>query len=158
MDEKRALVEVFWQEVVAALPPGKPAPAMAASWSFGDNPRLADELLALVLAGVKTASCGALWEFEAAGEPLPKVGDLSVVLDGAGQPRCVVETVDVVFQRYDEVGPDFAFEEGEGDRSLDFWRAAHKRYFSRTLPPIGREFSEEMPLVCERFRLRYPVG
>jgi uncharacterized protein YhfF len=158
MDEKQALVEAFWQRYLTTLPAEARQPLLASSWSFGDSPRLADELLALVLAGVKTATCGALWEFEAAGEPLPKEGDLSVVLDGAGQPRCIVETMEVVLQPYSEVGPDFAAAEGEGDRSLEYWRAAHKRYFSRTLPAIGREFSEDMPLVCERFRMRFPLA
>lgn len=155
MDDKQARVEAFWQEYLATLPAGMSKPPMASAWSFGDNPRLADELLELVRVGIKTATCGALWEFEAAAEPQPKPGDLNVVLDGAGNPRCIVETLDVVVQPYSQVGPDLATEEGEGDRSLDFWRAAHKRYFTRTLPAIGRAFSEDMPLVCERFRLIY---
>ena len=54
-----------------------------------------------------------------------------------------------------EVDADFAREEGEGDLSLNDWREAHKNYFSRILPKIGKEFSEEMPLVCEYIRLIY---
>lgn len=50
----------------------------------------------------------------------------------------------------------FAAAEGEGDRSLAYWRAAHWRYFSRTLLTISRAPAEDMPLVCERFRLLYP--
>jgi uncharacterized protein YhfF len=34
-------------------------------------------------------------------------------------------------------------------------RKAHKNYFSRVLLKIGKEFSEDMPLVCERFRIIY---
>ena len=44
---------------------------------------------------------------------------------------------------------------GEGDLSLAYWREAHKNFFSRVLPKIGKQFSEEMPLICERFRLIY---
>jgi trigger factor len=54
-----------------------------------------------------------------------------------------------------EVDAEFAREEGEGDLSLRYWREAHRNFFSRLLPKIGKEFSEEMPLVCERFRLIY---
>jgi hypothetical protein len=32
---------------------------------------------------------------------------------------------------------------------------AHWRFFSRTLPKIGKEPTEDMPLECERFRLIY---
>jgi uncharacterized protein YhfF len=51
------------------------------------------------------------------------------------------------------VDAGFARDEGEGNLSLNYWREAHRTFFSRTLPKIDKEFSEEMPLVCERFRL-----
>lgn len=76
-------------------------------------------------------------------------------MDGRGEPFCIVETVDVFVRNYNEVDADFAREEGEGDLSLGYWQEAHRRFFSRSLPKIGRQFSEEMPLVCERFRLIY---
>ncbi len=148
--------EQFWHAWLATLPPD--APARNASYvvePFGDNPALADELVALVLAGIKTATCSALWEWEAEGNTPPTPGLLWVVLDGGGEPRCIVETVEVTHRRYDEVDADFAAAEGEGDRSLDYWREAHRRFFTRTLPAIGKEFVADMPLVCERFRVVY---
>ncbi len=54
-----------------------------------------------------------------------------------------------------EVDASFARDEGEGDLSLAYWRAAHERYFTRALPRIGRSFAPDMPLVCERFRVIY---
>jgi uncharacterized protein YhfF len=53
------------------------------------------------------------------------------------------------------VDEEFARAEGEGDLSLAYWRRTHKHFFSRSLPAIDREFSEDMPLVCERFRVIY---
>jgi uncharacterized protein YhfF len=122
---------------------------------FGDSPELADDLLTLVLSGVKTATCSSVWEWEAEGEEIPKVGMLSLILDGANNPKCIIETTEITIRKYNEVDEMFASEEGEGDRSLEYWREAHKGYFSRVLPKIGREFSEDMPLVCERFRVVY---
>jgi len=122
---------------------------------WGDSPRLADELGTLILNGVKTATCSALWEYEAEDEPLPRVGTKTVVLDGNGDPLCIVETTEVKVRPYDEVDAQFAFEEGEGDRSLEYWQDAHWRYFSRTLPGICREPISDMQLVCERFRVIY---
>jgi uncharacterized protein YhfF len=113
------------------------------SFAFGDSPRLADELLELVVKGVKTATCSTQ------DEPNTSTpGERWVVLDGSGVPRCVIETVEVSYRRYKEVDAAFAREEGEGDRSLEYWREAHRRYFGR----LGR-FSEDMMLMCERFRL-----
>jgi len=116
---------------------------------------MADELGALIAQGIKTATCSSLWEWEAEGNPIPQAGLITIVLDGRGEPLCIVETVEVAIHRYNEVDADFARDEGEGDLSLSYWRKAHRNFFSRTLPKIGKEFSEEMPLVCERFRMIY---
>jgi len=80
---------------------------------------------------------------------------ITIALDGRGEPLCIVESVEVTIRNYNEVDSDFAHNEGEGDLSLHYWREAHKNYFSRVLPKTGKEFSEEMPLVCERFKLIY---
>jgi len=58
-------------------------------------------------------------------------------------------------RKYNEVDTDFARAEGEGDLSLEYWREAHKNFFSRTLSKISKEFSVKMPLVCERFHMIY---
>jgi uncharacterized protein YhfF len=116
---------------------------------------MADELGALIVQGIKTATCSALWEWEAEGNPRPQKGLITIALDGRGEPLCIVESVEVTIRKYNEVDSNFARDEGEGDFSLNYWREAHKDYFSRLLPKIGKEFSEEMPLVCERFKLIY---
>jgi len=154
MDDNR--IEVYWQGYLATLPADSPIhdeEYMAEGW--GDSPRLADELGALIVAGTKTATCSALWEYETESEPVPEAGGKTIVLDGNGDPLCIVETTEVEVRSYGEVDAQFAYEEGEGDRSLEYWRDAHWRFFSRTLPEIGREPSMDMPLVCERFRVIY---
>ncbi len=117
----------------------------AVQFSFGDSPELADELLALVLSGRKTATCGALRDIEA-GEPMPVVGRRDVVLDGRGEPACVLETIEVTQCRFDDVSENFAVAEGEGP--YDEWRAGHIDFFTR-----NGGWSSDMMLVCERFRL-----
>jgi len=119
----------------------------AVSFSFGDSPALADELLALVLTGKKTATCGALRDFGGE-EPVPQVGRRDIVLDGQGRPAAIIETVSIEMKRFDEVDADFAAKEGEGDLSYEYWRSAHEAYFVR-----NGGFSPDMILVCERFRL-----
>jgi uncharacterized protein YhfF len=112
-------------------------------FSFGDSPELADELAELVLAGKKRATC---W---AAGEgPKTHVGKRWVVLDGRGVAIAVIETIELTQRRFDEADAAFAFEEGEGDRTLASWRRAHRNYFGRQ-----GTFAPDMPVYCERFRL-----
>jgi uncharacterized protein YhfF len=113
------------------------------AFAFGDSPELADKLLELVVKGIKTATCST------EDEPNTSVpGERWIVLDGRGGPRCVIESTEVTYRRFDQIDAGFAYDEGEGDRSLTDWRRAHRAYFGR----LGR-FSEEMMLMCERFRL-----
>lgn len=146
-------IKTYWEAFLAAHPEHRGKPYIAEP--FGDNPALADELGSLVLSGVKSATCSAVWNYEAEGEPFPQVGMLWLVLDGRNEPMCVVETIEVTFRKYNEVDADFARDEGEDDRTLESWRAGHKRFFTRTLATIGRNFSEDMPLICERFQVIY---
>lgn len=71
------------------------------------------------------------------------------------KPLCVIETIEVETEPFGEVGEEFAFDEGEDDRSLTRWREEHWRYFSRTLLRIDREPDGRMPVVCERFEVVY---
>jgi len=152
----KAEIETYWKKFLDSLPPDSPYHSktyIAEGW--GDSPEMADELGSLIARGTKTGTCSAVWEWEAEGNPIPEKGLITVVLDGKDQPLCIVETTEIVIRNYNEVDADFARSEGEGDLSLDYWRKVHKNFFTRTLGEIGREFSEDMPLVCERFKLIY---
>lgn len=124
------------------------------AWSFGGTPEQADELLALVLNGTKTATASSKWDHDAEDEPLPEVGSLSILLDGAGHPRALVRTTSVEVVPLDQVDPEHAFLEGEGDRSLEQWREVHRRFFAETASH-GHGVSDYMPVVLERFELLY---
>jgi uncharacterized protein YhfF len=113
------------------------------TFSFGDSRELADELAALVLDGKKTATC---WPVSQGG--LTTLCKRMVMLDGAGRPRAVLETVELTNRRFGEVDAALAYDEGEGDRTLEWWCYAHRNYFGRR-----GEFSEDMTLCCERFKL-----
>lgn len=144
----------YLQQYLDTLPadaPQRRAPVLAEG--FGDSPALADELGGLIVAGTKTATCGSLWGYEAEGAPLPEVGLLTIVLAGNGEPLCIIETVGTEIRAFDQVDAAFAYEEGEDDRSLESWRRAHWKFFTRTLQQYGLAPSEDMPLVCERFRV-----
>ena len=116
---------------------------------FGDGPELADELLALILEGKKTATCWSVAE----GLKGSEVGKRGVAEDGAGRPRAVLETIELTQRRFDAVDAQFAFEEGEDDRTLESWAREHERYFTR-----NGGYAPDMLLWCERFRLIEILG
>ncbi|ROS73526.1 ASCH domain-containing protein [Cellulomonas sp. PhB143] len=125
------------------------------AWSFGDDAETADALLEAVLRREKTATSSSLWEYEDTGEDLPEEKALAIVLDASGEPRALIRTESVDVVPFDEVGEEFAAAEGEGDRSLESWRTEHETFFRRSLA-AGREFSPQMPVVCERFSVLFP--
>ncbi|MCM1011864.1 MULTISPECIES: ASCH domain-containing protein [unclassified Brevibacterium] len=148
MDDTR--LADFWAAARAAEP--TLPPAVPAAWAFGATPAQADDLLALVLAGVKTATASALDDYDVDGDPLPRAGDANIVLDGRDRPRAVIVTSAVEILPFAEVTAEHAWAEGEGDRSLAHWRAEHEEFW-RAVHPSG--FRPDMPVVCERFRLVY---
>lgn len=123
------------------------------AFHFADTEPLANDLADLVLAGTKRATAGALWCYEAEGKRLPAPGDLSVVTDWLGVPKCIIETITVDVVPFNQVTAEFAATEGEGDGSLEYWREAHRRYFSRECASHGRRFTEDMLVACERFKV-----
>ncbi|WP_375280516.1 ASCH domain-containing protein [Pseudooctadecabacter sp.] len=114
---------------------------------YGDSEALCEHLVALICAGTKTATCGALRDFEAEGEALPKEGDIEIVLHWDETPAAVVRMTQVVVQPFDAVTEDFALAEGE-DATYAGWAASHKAYFAR-----NGGWSADMLLVCQRFEL-----
>ena len=163
-------IDAFWEDakVRAGLNPARSfaGPNVADSvpppaWSFGAGPQEADELLGLVLAGRKTATASSAWDYEVAGEDPPTSGELSIVLDGAGHPRALIRTVEVRIVPFAEVDAAHAYAEGEGDRSLDHWRAVHRSFFTEHAEHdrfADGVFDERMPVVLERFEVLVPVA
>lgn len=150
------VVEQFWENYLATLPDEHPhREAEYTAWGFGDHAELMNELAQLVLEGKKTATASAIWEYERDGEPLPQVGDLSVILSGDEQPLCIIETTELRTLPFNEVDAQFAYDEGEDDRTLESWRRGHQNFFERTFKDTELEFSETMPILCERFKVIY---
>ena len=123
------------------------------AWSFGDD---TDGLAALVRAGVKTATSSAYDLYEAEGEDLPQAGDTSVILDSRDDAVCIIRTTRVYTVPFDKVTAEHAFREGEGGRSLEYWRQVHEAFFQEELASAGLEFSGDSRVVCEEFEVVYP--
>ena len=122
------------------------------SFHFCMNEKLANELLNLVLAGKKRATSSSLFAYEKEGSRLPQVGDLSIVTDWDGVPRCVIETTAVNTYKFKDITFEICKREGE-DECLETWRAGHRHFFSEDGKLLGFEFSEDMPVIFEDFEV-----
>jgi uncharacterized protein YhfF len=133
--------------------PTEPPPA----WHFCDNQVDADECARLALAGRKRATAHSLWEFKASGEPLPRVGDLYIVTNWAGEAQCIRRTTAVETLPFHAITEAHAAAEGEGDGTLAWWRGAHWAYYQRELGGSGVVATPDMLIVFEHFERVFPL-
>jgi uncharacterized protein YhfF len=154
VEPDRLAAAAMWAAYRAAHSEVSDEPLVAET--FGDSPELADELLQFVLEGSKRATAGMVAEFLAEGEPLPRVGGHWIACDGSGAPRAVLRSVELRLGPLSSVDDQFAWDEGEYDRTLVSWLDGHRRYFHRACAALGIEFSDEIELCFERFRVVWP--
>ena len=122
------------------------------AWAFGVD---ADLLANLVANGEKTATASAYSLYALEGEPLPKEGDYSVILDSGDNAVCVIQNRRVTIVPFNEVTAEHAYKEGEGDKSLAYWKEVHEKFFTECLNEAGQEFTPDMKVVCEEFIVVY---
>src|SRR5215470_14295287 len=130
--------EAFWQAFARHA-------GIAADYqvvTFGDSPAMATELAELVISGIKRATASLARDYADGSLPMPAVGDMVVVVDGAGVPRLIWRTTEITVKPLGAVDAQFAWDEGEGDRTLAWWLAAHRRYYARQAARDGFAFDD----------------
>lgn len=121
-------------------------------WSFGVD---ADNLANLVAIGDKTATSSAYPLYELENEPLPTIGCYSIILDSKDNAVCIIQTKKVTVVPFNNVSEEHAYKEGEGDKSLTFWKKVHEKFFTECLSQVGLRFTPAMKVVCEEFKVVY---
>ena len=145
-EQARIYWDEFWQ--------GKQKPTHVVAEQFGwEYTSMADELAGLIIEGKKTATCSAYIHYELNDEPVPQVGSYTIILSSKDEPVAIIKTTFVEIIPMSEVDTQFAAAEGEGDLSYEYWYEGHKKFFTKELAKYGKEFSDDMLVVCERFEL-----
>jgi uncharacterized protein YhfF len=150
---RRDEIERFWLDYQKATNPQVTGFSAAA---FGATRALADEHAALIRDGSKRAHATLERDFEAEGDDLPRPGDHVVVLDGRGSPCAVVRTRHVERRFFNDIDAEFAFENGEGDRTLAWWLTAYRQEFAERAEAQGFQIGERAVLILEYFDLVWP--
>lgn len=119
-------------------------------WAFGSS---ADELADLTLQGIKTATSSAYDLYAEDNEPLPKAYDYNVILNSTGEPVCVTKTTKVYLMPFNQISERHAYREGEGDRTLDYWRKVHIDFFNQAFADSEAKFNKYSLIVCEEFEV-----
>ena len=116
------------------------------AWSFGEAP---DKLAELVLQGIKTATCSVYDLYLINNEKIPQEGDYSIILNSNKEAVCIIRTLKVYVTEFSQVSEEHAFKEGEGDRSLEYWRKVHSNFVAKELASVNILFDEHSKVVCE---------
>lgn len=120
------------------------------TWAFGVD---GNQLAELVLQGIKTATSSAYIFYELEEEPLPKVGQYHIILNDKEEATCVIQITKVSILPFEQVTEEHAYKEGEGDRTLDYWKKVHQAFFTEELRQVNMQFQEDMKVVCEEFKV-----
>lgn len=124
------------------------------AWQFGTE---ADALAQLVLEETKTATASAYDLYHIDNVPLPEVGSYDVILDSKDRAVCIIQIKKVSVVPFKEVSEKHAFKEGEGDKSLAYWRNVHEAFFKPYFKECGLTFTPESLIVLEEFEVVYPT-
>lgn len=123
---------------------------------FGDHPTLTDELLALVLSGRKRATADLVSEFLHRGDRLPRIGSHGIACDSTGAARIVIRSTEFRIGPSTSVDAAFAFDEGEGDCTLETWTRDHRAYWTRVCAARGATWDPSEDVIFERFSVVWP--
>ncbi|UXU55721.1 ASCH domain-containing protein [Staphylococcus agnetis] len=140
-------IQTFWKQFITKYPNYQHATYTA--WQFGVEPT---KLAELVIYGVKTATTSAYKLYGIDNEPLPQIGDLSIVLNYDNHPMCVIITTHVYVTPYTQITERHAQKEGGGDLSLTYWKEAHHAFFIEEFKLNGLKWTEHEMMVCEEFK------
>ena len=119
---------------------------------FCDNEQDANESARLVKAGVKKATSNSLLGLQYRNEPLPKIGDYTVVTTWEGIAQCIVETTKVTLKPLFSIDEEFVEMESGGAKSLTHWKEIQWDYYTRELAEFERLPRESMIVVCQEFK------
>ena len=148
-------VKMFWAKFCQENP-NVPIETPYQVWFFGNSSEMAQELTKLVISGKKIATASLLAVNQLKPEIAPIDDGYSVVTDFEGNPKCIIQTTEIRYLSFAEVDAEFAFDEGEGDKSLRFWCRVHHDFFTKDAAENSVEFNEKSIVACERFKLLFP--
>ena len=140
----------MWEAFIARHPEYRHQPKPE-SYYFCDNKKDADACAELVVKGIKQATSTSLWWYNQNKAALPIAGDLAIVTNWEGEAKAIIKCTKVDQVPFNKITADYAYIEGEGDRSLAYWQQVHWDYYTREMEPYGAKPAQDMIIICEQF-------
>ncbi|KGE13104.1 ASCH domain-containing protein [Sphingobacterium deserti] len=153
---KTAFTKDYWREFQNKNPMYNSIP-FPPCYYFCDNEKDANDCAELVQKGIKRATTHALSSLQLHNEELPSVDDIAIITDWYGNPKAIIKTVKVAIVQFKDITAEYEYIEGEGDKSLAYWKQVHWDYYLRELSDHGIQPTPAMELVCEQFETIWPL-
>ena len=151
--KKEAKIQEFWKQFLIDTNRDDSV-GFLDSFYFGRTEDIANELLSLVLNGTKKATTSCLPIYDIYNEKIAEIGDLSIITDWDGNPKCVIETTCVTIIPFKDVTFEICSREGEDD-NLQSWQNTHSAIYEAEGKKEGYDFTWETPVVFEDFKVVY---
>ena len=110
----------------------------------------------MVVKKIKQATSPSVWWFEKNNIDIPQIGELAIVTNWDNEPKAIIRTKKVEIVKYKNITALYAFIEGEGDKSLAYWKKVHWDYYTDEMKEFVEYPTEEMEIVCEYFETIWP--
>lgn len=117
-------------------------------WRLGKNKKRANKLYKLVLKGKKIATSYLYNENEKLA-----CNDYSILTNWDKNRQLLILTTNIEIVPFNKVTKQHARNEGEGTKTLRFWRKIHKKLFIEELEESKKLFTDETLIVCKTFRI-----
>lgn len=146
----------MWNDYVESNPEFKDQEIPESDF-FHNNRNDANRLAELTLKGKKKASSGLLSLYKQYKVDLPKVGTKQILTDFDGRAQAIIENTRVDTIPFNEISKEYAeMDMGTDTQPLEKWKKAHWDFFESFLKENGKQPTEEMLVVCVRFKTIWP--
>ena len=148
-----ATENIFWNKYIKSLPYDQRLRTVFVEAGYCGSRDITNSLIALYLSYKKSAGSSLVADFAHHADPLPKVGNYWIALDSGDNPKLILKTVSVEFNRFGAMPERIAKAEGEGDCSLAHWKAVHERHWAPYLQKWGVANINNAEVVTEFYQL-----
>jgi len=150
------LIEEMWKEYLSSIESSlNSTDKYYESWHFCNNEKDANELAELTKQGIKRATSSLLDSYISENQPIPKKHDLHIITDWNQNPVCIIEISKVEIIKFRNITQEHAEIEGEGDKSLNYWRECHLKFFKQDAEYLNFAFTEDSDVVFIIFDVVY---
>ena len=124
---------------------------------FHNNRADANRLAQLTLNGKKKASSGLYSLYKKYNIEIPKIGTKQIITDFDGKAKAIIENISVDTIPFNKISEKYAeLDMGTDVDALKKWKKAHWDFFESFLKESDKKPTEDMLIVCVRFKTIWP--